>query len=665
MTTRLTISPLKSGKLLPLIIAILAAAALALSVVSVSPGLVVLFQSLLHFPVILACAYYPKRGFVFSVVLACCYFLLMFSLSRDPATLGGAAVRVAFFVLVGWVVAYLSIIRIRAQDRLAESKDLDHEVVENTPNLIVICGSDRKIRFANPAAGTAFGYSTAEMTGTDIMAYVSESERTRVTTAMQEWLSSGSKREPLEMNLVTRGGQPLPVISRGASVCFAGEPAVLVLFTDISERKLAEEKLRAAHLQWNQFLDVSPDAMWIKDASGRYVAVNKTYGLIDPSVKGSVIGKTDAEVFPPEKAEVYVANDRIAIEQGMCEEEFTATGVDGKLRSFLTKKVVLRAADGSVAGTLGVSRDITDRKRSEEAIYNERLLLRTLIDNIPDSVYAKDLSCRKTLANAAEVRYLGVKSEAEALGTNDFDSYPEETARRFFDDDKHVMETGEPVLNREEYLTVADGRQRCLLTTKIPLRNLEGKIIGLVGIGRDITERKQMETQLEEMATHDFLTGLPNRRLLLDRFEIAAALAHRNKTRLAVMSLDLDQFKEINDTYGHDSGDQVLKGVGKRLSGSMRGSDTLARVGGDEFVALFLGEDVLTIAQRIVGSFVDPVTVADHQIQVSASVGIAVYETDGEDMETLISKSDAAMYCAKEHGGSQFRFFADGDVKPD
>jgi PAS domain S-box-containing protein len=108
------------------------------------------------------------------------------------------------------------------------------------------------------------------------------------------------------------------------------------------------------------------------------------------------------------------------------------------------------------------------------------------------------------------------------------------------------------------------------------------------GVSRDITERRQMQTELEEMATHDFLTGLPNRRLLLDRFEIAAALAHRNKTTLAIMSLDVDHFKEINDTYGHDTGDQVLKEIGRRLSGIMRGSDTLARMGGDEFVALFV-----------------------------------------------------------------------------
>ena len=654
------VSPPKSGKFLPLIIAVLTIAALAVSAVSLSSRLLTLFQSLFYFPIILVCAYYPKRGFIFSVVLACCYFVLMLALSHNPVVLEGAAVRMIFFILVGLVVAYLSIVRIHAQDGLAESRDLDHEVVENTPNLLFICGYDRKIRYVNPAATTSLGYSASEMTGSDIMTYVSEGERARVTATMQDWLS---EREPLEVSLVAKGGQSLPVISRSVPVRFAGEPAVLVLFTDISDRKRAEEELRVAQLQWNQFLDVSPDAMWIKDASGRYIAANKIYGTIDPSVKGSVVGKTDAEVFPHEKAAMYIANDRIAVERGVCEEEFTAVGADGKLRNFLTKKVVLHAADGSVAGTLGVSRDITERKRSEEAIYSERQLLRTLIDNIPDSIYAKDLSCRKTLANMAEVRYLGVRSEAEALGKNDFDSYPEETARRFFDDDRHVMKTGEPVLNREEYLTDADGRKRCLLTCKIPLRNKEGQIVGLVGIGRDITDRKQMETQFEEMATHDFLTGLPNRRLLLDRFEIAAAQAHRNKAGLAVMSLDVDQFKEINDTYGHDTGDQVLKGIGTRLSGIMRGSDTLARVGGDEFVALFVGENPVYIAQRVVGSFVEPVTAGEHQIQVSTSVGIAVYESDGDDMETLVKKSDAAMYYAKDHGRNRFKFYGDGDVE--
>ena len=168
------------------------------------------------------------------------------------------------------------------------------------------------------------------------------------------------------------------------------------------------------------------------------------------------------------------------------------------------------------------------------------------------------------------------------------------------------------------------------------------------------------------MATHDFLTGLPNRLLLLDRFNIAAALAHRNKARLAVMSLDLDKFKTINDTLGHDAGDQVLKAVGKRLAGIIRASDTLARVGGDEFILLMMEtnhvEDATAIAQKILDSFIEPLVINGHKLHLSTSIGIAIYPEDAEDMETLTKKSDAAMYYSKGHGRNQFKFFRDGNV---
>ena len=182
-----------------------------------------------------------------------------------------------------------------------------------------------------------------------------------------------------------------------------------------------------------------------------------------------------------------------------------------------------------------------------------------------------------------------------------------------------------------------------------------------------ITERRRLEQKLEEMATHDFLTGLPNRNLLTDRFSIAAALAHRNKARLAVMSLDLDKFKTINDTLGHAAGDQVLKTVSARLTGIIRASDTLARIGGDEFILVMIEtnheKDATAIARKILDAFAEPLFIDGQRLQLSTSIGIATYPDDGDDMETLIKKSDAALYYSKGHGRNQYKFFGDGDVK--
>jgi PAS domain S-box-containing protein len=140
--------------------------------------------------------------------------------------------------------------------------------------------------------------------------------------------------------------------------------------------------------------------------------------------------------------------------------------------------------------------DIAKRKLVDEALQNERLLLRTLIDNIPDSIYSKDISCRKTLANLAEVHNVGAKSESEILGKDDFDTHPKELAEKFFADDQSVMQTGKPVVNREEYIIDRNGQKQWLLTSKIPLQDQDGRIIGLVGIGRDITLRRKAEEEL-------------------------------------------------------------------------------------------------------------------------------------------------------------------------
>jgi diguanylate cyclase (GGDEF)-like protein len=189
------------------------------------------------------------------------------------------------------------------------------------------------------------------------------------------------------------------------------------------------------------------------------------------------------------------------------------------------------------------------------------------------------------------------------------------------------------------------------------LRNEHGEVIGFNSVGRDITERKALEQRLADMATHDFLTGLPNRLLLHDRLRMALAQAHRNKNKLAILTLDLDRFKAVNDTYGHHVGDELLKGVGQRLTGIIRSGDTVARMGGDEFLLLMpelhQADSVSSIISKIVEAFKGPFIIEGHRLSVYVSIGIAIYPDDGTDMETLMRKSDSAMYDIKRHGPSQ------------
>jgi diguanylate cyclase (GGDEF)-like protein len=169
----------------------------------------------------------------------------------------------------------------------------------------------------------------------------------------------------------------------------------------------------------------------------------------------------------------------------------------------------------------------------------------------------------------------------------------------------------------------------------------------------------EFEQRLADMATHDFLTGLPNRLLLNDRLYVALAQAHRNKNKLAILTLDLDRFKTVNDSHGHHVGDELLKAVGQRLTGIIRSGDTIARMGGDEFLLvmseLHQSDSVSSIISKIVEAFKVPFIIEGHRLNISASIGIAIYPDDGLDMEALMRKSDSAMYDIKRHGPSQPR----------
>jgi diguanylate cyclase (GGDEF)-like protein len=197
----------------------------------------------------------------------------------------------------------------------------------------------------------------------------------------------------------------------------------------------------------------------------------------------------------------------------------------------------------------------------------------------------------------------------------------------------------------------------------LPLWDREGKVIGVIGTYEDITERKVAEERVQYLAYYDALTGLPNRTLLQDRLTKALASARRRKDKVALLFLDLDRFKTINDSLGHSVGDLVLKEVAERLKKWAREQDTVARVGGDEFLIVLTAvkdaSDAAVAAERLMNAMTAEFVAQGHSVGISCSVGISIFPEHGRDGETLIKNADAAMYCAKEIGRNNFRFFTD------
>jgi diguanylate cyclase (GGDEF)-like protein/PAS domain S-box-containing protein len=240
--------------------------------------------------------------------------------------------------------------------------------------------------------------------------------------------------------------------------------------------------------------------------------------------------------------------------------------------------------------------------------------------------------------------------------------HPDDRAR--VDQDIHAYLNGQTQSYYNEHrILCRDGSVKWVLARGMIVSHTpDGKALRMIGTHADITGRKNMEERMRHMAHYDQLTELPNRALITDRLQQAVAKARRDMMRMAVMFLDLDHFKPVNDNLGHDIGDQLLKQVAARLQTCIRASDTVARIGGDEFIVLLpcieKEQDAAVVAKKMLQMLNKPFNVSEHTIDISGSIGIAVYPEHGEDEKLLLINADIAMYHAKKAGRNDFRFFA-------
>jgi len=290
-------------------------------------------------------------------------------------------------------------------------------------------------------------------------------------------------------------------------------------------------------------------------------------------------------------------------------------------------------------------------------LLSDVFLFRALMENEVDSIYFKDRQCRLLRVSRKMADSLGFSDPAELIGKTDIDLYGEAFGRGTRLDDIRVMDTGRPIIGLIESRQLDDGQTNWTLATKLPIRDESGKVIGLVGITRDINEIRETEVALQHLATHDSLTDLPNRFLAVDRLSQLLARAKRSDTAFAVLFMDIDRFKDINDSRGHEFGDHLLRVVAQRLRKSVRQSDTVARIGGDEFVILLEAvhqvREADAVALKVKSILARSFSVARHRVNVTVSIGISFYPQNGGDADALLRAADYAMYLAKREGGNR------------
>lgn len=336
---------------------------------------------------------------------------------------------------------------------------------------------------------------------------------------------------------------------------------------------------------------------------------------------------------------------------------FDSTIVTEARQRIEVSMVLMPVTNGNrVMSLLGIADNITERRQSEWRLQESRQMLQLVIDNIPQRVFWKNTQLHYLGCNRAFSMDAGVSDQEQLVGKTDHDLVWKEEAESYRRDDRQTIESGLPRIHFEEPQHRSDGEVSWLRTSKIPLTDAQGKTVGVLGMYEDITERKRMEQRLEHMALYDSLTGLPNRAHLMARLETAIARPGEGATLVGLMYFDIDKFKRINDTHGHDIGDEVIIGFAKRVSAVIRANDVMGRMGGDEFCLLVEGncsQAAQTLAAKIIEAMQPPMRIGELALQVRTSIGIA-FHTRGTAANDVIRLADQAMYLAKQAGGNRF-----------
>ena len=548
--------------------------------------------------------------------------------------------------------------RKRAENALQESEARLRLILESASIGIGVDLLDGRTIQANPALQRLLGYSAEELLERHFTEYTHPDYAGRDAKLFKEMVAGKRSSYQIEKRYIRKDGAV--VWGRLTRALFSGEDGdpryALGMVEDITERKQAEEALRESEERLRAIIDHMPATVVLKDTQGRILLANKDFLHRNGLRRHQTRNKTAFDLQPSELARTITSHEKIVLKSGAPREfELDLVHPDGQKETLLQIRFPIFGADGDVTGIGGIGLDVTEQRQMTENIGK----LSRAVEQSPASVIILDTRGDIEYVNPKFVEMTGyapfeVTGQTLRLlesGNGHADGYDELwdhlVEGRAWQGELHSRrKTGELYW---EYASVS------------PLKTPEGVISHFVAVNEDITLRKQYERRLLHQATHDEVTGLPNRMLAFDRLGQAVARARRYDHKVGVLLIDLDRFKLINDTLGHPVGDRALKMSGERIRQCLREEDTLARVGGDEFTVVLPGlggaMDVDRVATKILEAFAHPLTINGQELFLTPSMGITIWPDDGNDPETLVRNADAAMYQAKEMGRNNARFF--------
>ncbi|UGQ45548.1 sensor domain-containing protein [Massilia endophytica] len=518
------------------------------------------------------------------------------------------------------------------------------------------------VRFCNRSCAELCGLSPQEAIGLPVRQLLSYGERqAEYEAVVAEVWRSGRPSPSGDWLVHTLSGSDVWLYSTRVPIFQDGAvKQIFCMDVDVTARKREESALLAAGANFRQMFLRSGDAILllrnglIEDANPSALRLFKCpevtrlqgRGLADFSPLQQPAGGLSA----PALAQL----EKQAHEQGNCRFDWRYLDCDGNL---FWGEVLLTAITLNHEHLFYVVvRDISSRKNAERALY----LAAQVFENSRDAILLSDRNRRIIAINRAYTEITGCTAD-EMVGE------PLSVYRSGGEDESFYREIWNQIDATDHWQGEIWARRRSgelfpawLALTAI--RDSHDRISNYMGILSDITERKRSEEHTRHLAEHDFLTDLPNRVLLLDRLSLALTAARRNSTMLAILFLDLDRFKEINDTLGHQVGDLLLKEVAARLLKCVRKVDTVSRQGGDEFVIILADiggiDHAAHVAETVRHAITQPYHLGEHELNISTSIGVAIYPSDGDDIDTLIKNADTAMYHAKQGGRNNFQFFS-------
>jgi diguanylate cyclase (GGDEF)-like protein/PAS domain S-box-containing protein len=439
----------------------------------------------------------------------------------------------------------------------------------------------------------------------------------------------------------------------------------------VLREKSARAAQRIAETRFQAISDASIHGICVTDAEGVCLYSNSAFQAISGLSQEQILGKPwMGAVHPKDRQRTMAAWNEAIASNSPFQMEFRFRRKDKHIVWVRSNNVAMR--DGNeVYGYVQALEDITERKireyvlrATEDALFDEMELVETTLNSIGDAVLTADINGKVSYMNQAAERMTGWwRDKALGMPSNDVLRIIDASTRKIADDPlrRAIHEDRTVRLEQHSLLIGRHGAEFAVMDSSSPIHNADGQITGAVIVLQDITETQALSEKMTYLTQHDFLTGLPNRLLLTDRLAQALEISRRRGKQVALLYMDIDYFKHINDSLGHVIGDQLLQSVASRGVGCVRGMDTVCRQGGDEFVILLPEiehpEDAIHIAEKLLAAIVAPHVIDAHVLHVSLSIGISFYPDDGDDAARIIQNADAAMYHAKASGRNNFQFF--------